>query len=188
MSGATQRKKIGDVMVERGLIRREWVDDILAHSKEENVRFGEAAVALGFITEDELRNVLLQPYKNQTYFELEPQYFPRVTQDLFSMQEILKFGILPLGYKSEFHWFRTRKRLNLGMLNPNRFDALAWVKEHSPTVKAFKTFQVLPDQFLVTLEQVYGVKKEELMSQSADALDENLTLYLQLERRNRRRA
>lgn len=188
MSGVTQRKKIGDVMVEKGLIRREWVDEVLEFSKKQNMLFGESAVALGLITEQDLRRVLLQPYKNETFFHIDPAYYPRVTQDLFPVEQMVKYGILPLGFKSEFHWFKTRQRLNLGMLNPKRSEALEWVRNQAETVKAFKTFQILPDEFLLTLEQHYGVRKEELRTQAVDTLDENLTLYLQLERRNKPRA
>lgn len=184
MSLLTQRKKIGDVMLERGLIRREWVQEILDFAKLEGVRFGEAAVSLGYLTEEELRVILLQPYKNETFFHLEPQYFPAITKDVLTREQILKFGALPLGYKTEMSWFRPVKRLNLGMLNPAK-DRV--VSEQIPNVKSFKIFQVLPDQFLTTLEQHYGVKRADLMNQGPEKLDENLTLYLQLERRQRPR-
>jgi len=184
MSLLTQRKKIGDVMIERGLIRREWVQEILDYAKNEGVRFGEAAVALGLLTEEELRVILLQPYKNETFFHLEPQYFPLVTKDLFTPEQVVKFGVLPLGYKTEMRWFRPVKRLNLGMLNPARESR---VSEQIPNVKYFKIFQVLPDQFIATLEQHYGVKKGDLFNLGPESLDENLSLYLQLERRQRPR-
>ena len=187
MSILTQRKKIGDVMIERGLIRREWVTEILEHAKNEGVRFGEAAVSLGYLTEEELRVILLQPYKNETFFQLEPEYFPSVTKDLFTKDQILRHGVLPLGYKSEFRWFRSVQRLNIGMLNPARTKSLDWVRQQIPNVKSFKTFQILPDQFLATLEQHYGVGKASLMGMGPENLDENLTLYLQLERRQRPR-
>lgn len=183
MSGATQRKRIGDFMMEKGLIHGDWINAILEHSKANHVRFGEAAVALGYVTEKQLRQVLVQPYKNQVLFQLKPEFFPRVTQDLIPVDVIVREGMLPLGYKSEFHWFRTRKRLNLGVLNLEKPTGQSWVKAHLTTVKAFKSFQILPEEFLQTLKLCYGVDRSTLLDLSADQIDVNLALYLQLERR-----
>lgn len=187
MSGATQRKRIGEFMMEKGLIHRDWIPAILEHSKKSNVRFGEAAVALGYLTDKQLRQVLVQPYKNHVLFKLDPNFFPRVTQDLVPVDVIIREGILPLGYKNVFHWFRTRKRLNLGVLNLSKTSGQEWIKAHLQTVKCFKAFQILPEEFLQTLELCYGVDRSTLLDLGADAIDVNLALYLQLERRQRPR-
>lgn len=188
MSGGQQRKRIGEYMMERGLLHREWIDPILEHAKANQIRFGEAAVALGYVTQKELREVLLQPYNRQAFFHLNPEYFPRVTLDLIPVEAVVKYGVLPLGFKRVFKWFRPVQRLNLGLLNPGRKDTLEWVAAHLSNVKAFKTFQVLPDEFLQTLELCYGVDRPALLEWGADQIDNNLMLYLQLERRKRPRA
>ncbi len=187
MSGGTQRKRIGEFMQEKGLIHGDWIPTILEHAKKTEVRFGEAAVALGYVTEKQLRQVLVQPFKNQILFHLTPAFFPQVTHDLLPIDVIIREGVLPLGYKSEFHWFRTRKRLNLGVLNLEKGSGEAWVRANVDTVKAFKTFQILPEEFLQTLELCYGVDRRTLLDMSADQIDVNLALYLQLERRQRPR-
>ena len=64
-----------------------------------------------------------------------------------------------------------------------REDGLNWVKNKLPTVKAFKTFQVLPEEFLQTLELCYGIDRAAVMQKKADQVDLNLSLYLQLEKR-----
>jgi hypothetical protein len=187
MSGATQKKRIGEFMMEKGLIHREWVQPILDYSKAHSIRFGEAAVAMGYITERELRQVLIQPYQNQLFFHLDPQFFPMNTRELIPLKEIVRLGVLPLGVKSESHWFRKRSRLNLGVLNLTKTEALDWVKGHLKNVKSFKTFQVLPEEFLQTLELCYGVDRAELLKLETEQVDMNLGLYLQLERRRRPR-
>lgn len=187
MSGGQQRKRIGEFMMEKGLLLKEWIDPILEHSKANDVRFGESAVALGYVSEKELRQILVQPFNRQLVFHLNPEYFPSVTQDLIPIEAVVKYGVLPLGFKREFKWFRTVKRLNLGLLNPGRKDTMEWVESHLGTVKSFKTFQVLPDEFLQTLELCYGVDRPALLEWSADQIDNNLMLYLQLERRKRPR-
>lgn len=188
MSGGTQKKRIGEFMMEKGMIHREWVQPILEHSKANSIRFGEAAVALGYVTERELRQVLIQPFQNQLFFHLDPHFFPMTTRELIPVSEVIRLGVLPLGVKNEFHWFRSRPRLNLGVLNLTKTLATDWVNNHLKNVKSFKTFQVLPEEFLQTLELCYGVDRASLLQLGADQVDVNLGLYLQLERRRRPRS
>jgi hypothetical protein len=174
--------------MEKGLIHREWIDPILEHARANNVRFGEAAVAMGYVTEKELREVLVQPYKSQLFFHLDPRFFPKSSSEMLPAEAVVKYGILPLGFKNESHWFRTRRRLNLGVLNPQDTASIEAVKrEHLETVKAFKTFQVLPEEFLQTLELCYGIERSTLLDLGPDQISQNLMLYLQLERRKRSR-
>lgn len=183
MSGGTQRKRIGEFMMEKGMIHRDWINPILEHAKANGLRFGEAAVALGYVSEKELRQILLQPFGNQKVFHLDPNFIPSVTADLVPLDAMVRLGIIPLGFKNEFHWFRTRRRLNLGVLNENRREVLDWAAENLRNVKSFKTFQVLPDEFLQTLELCYGIDRSSLLDLGPEQIDVNLALYLQLERR-----
>ena len=183
MSGGTQRKRIGEFMMEKGLIHKDWIAPILEHAKTSNLRFGEAAVALGYVTDKELRQVLLEPFGNQKVYRLDPNFIPSVTADLVPLDAMIRLGVIPLGFKKEFHWFRTRQRLNLGVLNENRREVRDWAVANLPNVKAFKTFQVLPDEFLQTLELCYGIDRISLLDLGPDQIDVNLALYLQLERR-----
>jgi hypothetical protein len=188
MSGGQQRKRIGEFMMEKGLILREWIAPILEYSKVNGVRFGEAAVALGYVTDKELREILVQPYKKQVFFHLDPAFFPQSSREMIPVAAIIQYGVLPLGFKNETHWFRTRRRLNLGVLNPQDTVAIETVKrQHLETVKAFKTFQVLPEEFLQTLELCYGVERSTLLDLGPEQICQNLMLYLQLERRKRSR-
>jgi hypothetical protein len=183
MSGGTQRKRIGEFMMEKGLIHKDWIVPILDHAKSTGLRFGEAAVALGYVTDQELRQVLLEPFGNQKVFHLDPNFIPSVTADLVPLDAMVRLGIIPLGFKNEFHWFRTRKRLNLGVLSEGRREIRDWAGENLRNVKAFKTFQVLPDEFLQTLELCYGIERSSLLDLGPEQIDVNLALYLQLERR-----
>jgi hypothetical protein len=188
MSGGTQRKRIGEFMMEKGLIHRDWINPILEHSKANGTRFGESAVALGYVTEKDLRQVLLQPFGNQKVFHLNPNFIPSVTADLIPLDAMVRLGIIPLGFKNEFHWFKTRQRLNLGVLSSDRREVVDWAGSHLGTVKSFKTFQVLPDEFLQTLELCYGIDRSSLLDLGPEQIDVNLALYLQLERRKGPRA
>lgn len=186
--GGTQRKRIGEFMMEKGLIHKDWIAPILEHAKANDLRFGEAAVALGYVTDQELRQVLLQPFGNQKVFHLDPNFIPSVTADLVPLDAMVRLGIIPLGFKNEFHWFRSRPRLNLGVLNEDRQEVLDWAGANLRNVKAFKTFQVLPDEFLQTLELCYGINRSALLDLGPEQIDVSLALYLQLERRKGPRA
>jgi protein-tyrosine kinase len=53
---------IGRILLETGKIRAEDVDRILRMQKEQGLRFGDAAVKLGLVTEDDIRHVLSQQF------------------------------------------------------------------------------------------------------------------------------
>lgn len=58
----TQPLNIGASLFDSGKITAEQVVQILQHQKQSNIRFGEAAVALGFVTDADIRQVLAQQF------------------------------------------------------------------------------------------------------------------------------
>ncbi|MBC7385367.1 MAG: hypothetical protein H7301_04275 [Cryobacterium sp.] len=183
MSGANRPKRMGEFMMEKGLLHADWIDPIMEHARENGLRFGDSAVKLGYVTEAQLREVVAEPYHQQEIFHLDPQFFPKSTENLIPLEIVLRLGVLPLGMKKEWTWFRTVARLNLGLLNVKDSEAKGWVEHAIPNVKAIKTFQLLPEEFLQTVELCYGVERSTLLEKKPEQLDLNLSLYLQLERR-----
>ena len=57
-----KQPNIGRILLETGKIRAEDVDSILLMQKEQGLRFGDAAVKLGLVTEDDIRHVLSQQF------------------------------------------------------------------------------------------------------------------------------
>jgi protein-tyrosine kinase len=57
-----KQPNIGRILLETGKIRAEDVDRILRMQKEQGLRFGDAAVKLGLVTEDNIRHVLSQQF------------------------------------------------------------------------------------------------------------------------------
>lgn len=55
-------RTIGAILVEEGKLTHAEVERVLARQREEKVRFGEAAVRLGIITEDDVRFALAKQY------------------------------------------------------------------------------------------------------------------------------
>lgn len=181
MAQDLERKKIGDVLIERGLIRKEWVEEILQNSRTKALRFGESAIDLGYVKKEAIEAVLSEPYQKEFIFHLEALYYPRATKDLIPLDQIVRWGILPLGFKSEFHWFRSRKRLNVGLVNCTQRKAdQKEIEAELESEYPLKFYSILPDEYLMILDSVYGLKKDALLGPNSN-LHEIVQIYLQLE-------
>lgn len=70
-------KSIGDIIRETNNLSAEQVENILTYQREHNVKFGEAAVALGLANQDEVLWALAQqfhyPYANQSSTRLNDE-------------------------------------------------------------------------------------------------------------------
>lgn len=70
-------KSIGDIIRETNNLSAEQVENILTYQREHNVKFGEAAVALGLANQDEVLWALAQqfhyPYANQSLARLSDE-------------------------------------------------------------------------------------------------------------------
>ncbi len=64
------------------------------------MRFGDAAIDLQLLDPEDLAQVFGPRSMTADFFHLEPEYFPVATKDVFKVDELLKWGILPLGTKS----------------------------------------------------------------------------------------
>ncbi len=58
--------RLGDILIERQRLTREDVQRILEYQRTHGTRFGDAAVALGLLTEQELRSAIAQQYRYPT--------------------------------------------------------------------------------------------------------------------------
>lgn len=58
--------RLGDILIERQHLTREDVQRILEYQRTQGIRFGDAAVALGMLTEQELRSAIAQQYRYPT--------------------------------------------------------------------------------------------------------------------------
>ncbi len=58
MSSQDQRRPIGQLLVERGLLRDDQVDQVLDYQRVHGLRFASATLALGFVSQSSLINAL----------------------------------------------------------------------------------------------------------------------------------
>jgi chain length determinant protein tyrosine kinase EpsG len=70
-------RPIGEILRERARLSAEQVESVLQHMEEHQVRFGDAAVALGFVSQDEVLQALSEqfgyPYANEDRRKLSPE-------------------------------------------------------------------------------------------------------------------
>lgn len=178
------RKRIGEFLLEKGVITQDQVNQILTHSRATGLRFGDAGLDLGVLSREALIEVF-GPNFAVDFFHLEPEYFPQVTRDLIPIEAIVRLGALPLGFKTEKRLFRSKKLLNIGLLDPSRKDAaeeclkIAAARLGQGGIQGTTVFLVLADQFLTVLRQTYGVAESEVGSKEPPYIDETLALFLE---------
>jgi hypothetical protein len=149
-------------------------------------------VDLGILTRDQLFRVF-GPSNETDFFALDPLYYPEVTRGLFTAEEMLQYGLLPIGVGTEPGFFKSRKVLNLGLLDPSREDALGFAEirlnelkqRQDPShrkvlegIQGIKVFLVLTEQFLGILHAVYQVGEETVRGRDAASLDPTIVMYL----------
>ena len=170
--------------MQKGLITEAQLEQVIAYSRESGLKFGEAALKLGIISKEAFPK-LFGPNFSVNFFHLDSAFFPLVTRNLFSPEFILEHGVLPLGFKKEFRFFRTRNLLNIGVLDPANKNELKLIereaKKRSPDrpIHGLKTYLVLPDQFLEILEKIYKISKEELKKRDPKELIASLREFME---------
>jgi hypothetical protein len=180
--------RVGEFLVKKGVLTPPQVDQIVEHGKRSGLRFGDAAVELGLVTEQKLAEIF---GKNNRFdfFHLDAKYFPQETKDLLPISEILKWGALPLGSKTEYRLFRKGKILNFGLLDPGQpgvaqaLETLAKQKFTSSRITRLKFFLVLADQFLGVVQTVYGLSPEQLQKERSGGkivqMDKTLEMFVE---------
>lgn len=178
------RKRIGDYLMDKGILTKDQVKEILKYSKSVGLRFGEAGMELGVIKKDDLLK-LFGPSFGVDYFHLEPEYFPAETKEIFPIPYMIKHGVVPLGFKTEYKFFRPKKQLNLGFLSPSdrshvrEVEGYAMSHLNDPSVIGVKNFLILAEQFLNVLSKVYGVQDDQIHKMDPKDVAENLSLFLE---------
>jgi type IV pilus assembly protein PilB len=72
---AKQQKKLGEILVDWGIISQKEVAKALEHGKAKNMRIGEALVDLNLCSESNVYKALAQQH-NMEYFDLEKSSVP----------------------------------------------------------------------------------------------------------------
>lgn len=93
---AKQQKKLGEILVEWGIINAKELVRALDHAKSKNFRIGEALLDLKLCNEANVYKALAQQ-QNMEYFDLDKSSVPANATTLIPEELIRKYLVLPLG-------------------------------------------------------------------------------------------
>ena len=112
-------KKLGDLLVEAGLITEEQLKEALEVQKNDNERIGTILVKLGYLTEEEITSFLSKQYGipavNLEHFEISEDVIKRIPSDIAR-----KYMLIPIT--------RTGSTLTVAMADPTNIYALDDIK------------------------------------------------------------
>ena len=90
-----QRRKIGEILLEWGVVTKAGVDEALTHSKAERLRIGESLVALGLADEEDVTKALARQF-DMEYIDLDRNVTIPMEMQLIPVDLIRKYQVLPL--------------------------------------------------------------------------------------------
>ncbi len=89
------RKKLGEILLDEGLIDEVQLRSAIGHQKNWGGKLGSALLEMGFITEDVIRHVLEDQLKQRCLKESQLVPDPKALE-LMPMQDALRYTVLPL--------------------------------------------------------------------------------------------
>jgi type IV pilus assembly protein PilB len=117
---AKAQKRLGDQLVEWGIITQKEVTKALDHAKAKNLRIGEALVDLKLCSESNVYKALAAQH-NMEYVEVDRGSIPANATSLIPEDLMRKYLILPLGMENGKLRIAVHDPLDLEMLDILRF-------------------------------------------------------------------
>ena len=137
-------KRIGEVLLERGLINRKELDKGLAHQKEHGGLMGQVLIQLGFVTEDEVALALTAqygfPYLPLSNYEIDPDLMAMVPQPMAK-----QYCLIPID--------RIGNALTLAMADPSNVQAIEEIELMTKCV--IQTFVSTPSEIAKAIDKYY---------------------------------
>lgn len=185
------KKRLGDMLLETGLINNEQLHTALSVQKKEGGKLGHNLVKLGFVTEEQITNLLEQQF-DVPACDLSKMEVDEKVVKLIPAQVAQKFQIMPVN--------REGKTLILAMANPadvftvedikfaTGFDVQPVVCAESLIEKAIEKYYGVSGSLADVVKEiektedleVLEVKKEEEMDVSQLALDSDAAPVVKL--------
>src|SRR5512140_2978175 len=92
---ARKQRRLGEILLEWGVVTPAGVQEALEHSKKEGLRIGEALIALGLADEEDVTKALASQY-DMEYIDLDRNVIVPSELNLISDEIIRKHLVLPL--------------------------------------------------------------------------------------------
>jgi chain length determinant protein tyrosine kinase EpsG len=139
--GAVVDRSIGDIIAETRHLSAEQVEQILAHQRERGIRFGEAAIQLGFASTDDVLFALAQ----QFHYPYAPEEQRKASPELVALNQ-------PFSVQAEsFRAIRSQLMMRVFTEQQEPRRALAVISPNSGDGKTF-----FAANLAVTLAQLGG--------------------------------
>ncbi len=118
----------------------------------------------------------LQYLMGLSTFRVTPERFPKGTAGAISVENILRYGVLPLGTKQAR---RNRAVLNVGVLNPRvsgLFPSIEKCAREALGEKyaGYRIYRLQPEEYSKVLFQIYGTDVYQVMAQTPEKVGPKL--------------
>src|SRR5438309_136435 len=111
--------RLGEILVKENLITADQLKQAIAHQRQNGGRLGTALMKLGFVSDDEITEVLSRQYGvpsiNLKYYEVDPAVIKLIPQDT-----AVRYQIIPLS--------RVGSTLTIAMIDPTNVFAMDDIK------------------------------------------------------------
>ena len=150
----TRRLKLGEILVNAGLLESDKLDEALKVQQESGQRLGFILIANRFISEAQLIQALSKqlsmPWVSLTHLDISSELLSTVPLDL-----VTEFGVVPVYIMSKRHG---RKVLYVAMDDPTNDDVLARIRDTSSL--EVKAMIAAPSEIAKAISTFYGAKWE----------------------------
>lgn len=173
----TQRKKIGEILIEKGFITEDQLFNALVEAKQGSIPIGTILVQKGFITVEELKTALFaqQGYEtvNAEQLKIDSSVLELLPEDFIKINKVI-----PINFDG--------KTLVIGMVNPTDKKVINEVIAY--TSLQVKVMLITHYEFMMCVETYYNESQKETsqiiekIEQESSALDGEETLWEQAER------
>jgi len=139
-------RRIGDILIEQGLINPQQLKKALEEQKNgNNKRLGEIFVEAGVITKEELYEVLQFVYETE-YVDLSNYVIDPEVISLIPEKIALQFKLIPIS--------KSDNELTIAMANPLDVYAIDFVRDHTK-IKKIKSLLAPEEDILNTINSYY---------------------------------
>lgn len=169
------KKRIGELLIDQGLITPEQLDQALAESKIAKTPIGSILVEMGFITLEQLRETLSEQqgfsYVESPELKIDPAVIGLLPEDFIKDKKVVPIST-------------DEKTIVVGMVNPNDKQVLndiiylCGLKPY-PLILTHIEFEKCIDNFFKTVKETEKLMKE--ISTDSDIQQENANLWKQVE-------
>src|SRR5215210_5972568 len=169
---AKQQKKLGEILVEWGIVKTAEVQRALDHAKSKNLRIGEALVDLKLCSESNVYKALAQQH-NMEYIDLDKNGVPPEAVNQIPDDLMRKYLILPLGKENGRLRIAIHDPLDLGMLDILRFR-LSGKEIRTVLAPKGRIKGILDELFNTTASSTIDKTMDRTIDRLRDSLDRSL--------------